>query len=116
MIIVAAFVLLVFLYSLVSNGLKRTVLTTRMAFTATGILLFLVLPVLGELEPDIKAFLLIAEVGLVLTLIFDATRINLQVRKGNEEFRLSLLIIAMLPAFLPGVITSPIIFPQLSLC
>ena len=87
MIIIAAFVLLVFLYSLVSERLERTVFTAPIVFTATGVLLIFALPVLGELEADRKAFLLLAEIGLVLTLFVDAARINLQhqgVAHGNR--------------------------------
>jgi sodium/hydrogen antiporter len=64
MIIIAAFVLLVFLYSLVSERLERTILTAPNLFSAAGVLLIFALPVLGELEADRKAFLLLAEIGL----------------------------------------------------
>jgi len=85
MMIIAIFVLLVFLYSLVSRRLERTIFTAPIVFTATGVLLVLALPVLRELEADRKAFLLIAEIGLVLTLFSDATRINPQTLKGKEN-------------------------------
>ncbi len=115
MTIIAAFVLLVFLYSLVSRRLERTILTAPIVFSAAGILLVLVLPVLGELEADRKAFLLLAEVGLVLTLFSDAARINLEVLKANEKLPIRLLSIGMLPSILLGAIAAAIVFPQLSL-
>lgn len=114
MIIIAAFVLLVFLYSLVSERLERTILTAPIVFTAAGVLLMFALPVLGELEADRKAFLLLAEIGLVLTLFSDAARINLQVLKSNENLPVRLLGLGMLPTILLGAIGAAIVFPQLS--
>lgn len=115
MLIMAIFVLLVFIYSLISRRLEQTVFTAPIVFTAVGILLVRALPVLGELEADRKTFLLIAEIGLVLTLFSDATRINLQVLKSNESLPVRLLSIGMLPTILLGAIGAVIIFPQLSL-
>ncbi len=115
MIIIAVFVVLVFLYSLVSRRLEHTILTAPIVFTAAGVLLILCVPVLRELEADRKAFLLIAEVGLVLTLFVDATRINLQVLKSNENLPIRLLGIGMLPTILLGAIGAAIVFPQLSI-
>ncbi len=114
MLIVAAFVLLVFLHSLASRRLERTIITPPILFTSAGILLVVGLPVLREFEADRKAFLLIAEVGLVLTLFSDATRINLQVLKGNEKLPIRLLGIGMLPTILLGAIGAAIVFPGLS--
>jgi NhaP-type Na+/H+ or K+/H+ antiporter len=113
--IIAAFVVLVFLYSLVSHRLERTVFTAPIVFTATGFLLIFTLPVLGEFEADRKAFLLVAEVGLVLTLFADATRINLQVLKSNESLPVRLLGFGMLPTILLGALGAAIVFPRLSL-
>jgi NhaP-type Na+/H+ or K+/H+ antiporter len=115
MIIIAVFVVLVFLYSLASSRLEHTIFTAPIVFTVGGILLIIVLPVLAEFEADRKAFLLIAEVGLVLTLFVDATRINLQVLKSNESLPIRLLGIGMLPTILLGSIGAAIVFPQLSL-
>jgi sodium/hydrogen antiporter len=114
MIIVAVFIALVFLYSLVSERLERTIFTAPIVFTAAGVLLILALPVLGELEADRKAFFLLAEIGLVLTLFSDATRINLQVLKSNESLPIRLLGIGMLPTILLGATGAAIILPQLS--
>ena len=114
MMIIAIFVLLVFLYSLVSRRLERTIFTAPIVFTATGVLLVLALPVLRELEADRKAFLLIAEIGLVLTLFSDATRINPQTLKGKENLPVRLLGIGMLPTIFLGALGAAIVFPQLS--
>jgi sodium/hydrogen antiporter len=115
MIIIAAFVLMVFLYSLVSRLLERTIITAPIVFTTAGILLVFGLPVLRELEADRKAFLLLAEVGLVLTLFSDASRISLQVLKGNEKLPIRLLSTGMLLSILLGAVGAAILLPQLSL-
>jgi len=88
--------------------------TAPIVFTATGVLLVLALPVLRELEADRKTFVLIAEIGLVLTLFSDATRINPQALKGKENLPVRLLGIGMLPTIFLGALGAAIVFPQLS--
>lgn len=56
MIIVSTFVVLVFLYSLISHRLERTIITAPILFTCAGMLLLIVLPVLGQIQTDRKAF------------------------------------------------------------
>ncbi|NLI80306.1 MAG: sodium:proton exchanger [Deltaproteobacteria bacterium] len=115
MILMAFFVFLVFLYSIMSRRLERTVFTPPIVFTTAGLLLVFFLPVLEELEADRKAFLLIAEVGLVLTLFSDATRINLRTLKNGENLPIRLLGIGMMPTILLGAVVAAIIFPHLSI-
>ena len=43
MVIITAFVVLVFLYSLVSKRLEHTIITAPIVFTAAGVLLILVI-------------------------------------------------------------------------
>ncbi len=114
MLIVTAFVLLVFIHSLLSRRLEWTIITPPILFTLSGFLLVVFLPVLREFEADRKAFLLIAEIGLVLTLFSDATRINLEVLKGNGKLPIRLLSTGMLLTILLGAIGAAIIFPGLS--
>ena len=115
MIIIAVFVSIVFLYSLVSKRMEHTVFTAPMIFASTGILLIFALPVLQEFEADRKSFLLLAEVGLVLTLFSDASRINLQVLKANEKLPIRLLSVGMPLTVLLGAISAAVVFPQLSI-
>jgi NhaP-type Na+/H+ or K+/H+ antiporter len=114
MVIAATFVLLVFLYSLASRRLEHTIITAPIVFTTAGFLLIFTLPVLRELEADMKSFLLLAEIGLVLTLFSDAVRISLKVLKGNEKLPIRLLSVGMLLTMLLGVIGAAVIFPQLT--
>jgi len=115
MIIAAAFVLLVFLYSLTSRRLEHTIVTAPIVFTAAGMLLVSTLPVLNELEADRNALLLLAEVGLVLTLFSDATRINPRVLKENEKLPVRLLSAGMLLSILLGAAAATVVFPGLSI-
>lgn len=115
MTLIAAFVVLVFCYSLASRRLERTIVTAPIVFTGAGILIMLALPVLRELEADRKAFLLLAEMGLVLTLFSDGTRINLEALKGNEKLPVRLLCIGMLPTILLGALAAVWILPHLSI-
>ena len=102
--LIAVFVSLVFLYSLISRRLERTGIAAPIMFTAAGILSFLIPHRQNELELSRKAFLLIAEVGLVMTLFTDATHLNLRVLKGNGNLPVRLLSTGMLLSILLGVI------------
>lgn len=115
MLIVTAFVLLVFIHSLLSRRLERTIITPPILFTLSGFLLVVFLPVLREFEADRKAFLMIAEIGLVLTLFSDATRIKLKDLKSKEKLPLRLLSIGMLLTILLGAIGAAVVLPGLSL-
>ncbi len=113
MIIIAAFVLLIFLYSLASKRLEHTILTAPVVFTSAGILLMLTLPVEGELQAYRESLLMFAEVGLVLLLFSDASRINLRILKHNT-LPVRLLCIGMPLTILLGAIGAVMVFPQLS--
>ena len=52
MIVIVVFTILVFLYSLVSQRLERTVITAPIIFTATGILLALASAGIAEIDLD----------------------------------------------------------------
>lgn len=115
MSVIAAFFLVVFLYSVVSGKLERSVLTAPIVFTATGLLLVFGLPVPSEWEADRKLLLLLAEIGLVLTLFTDATRINLQVLKTGGKLPIRLLSIGMLLTILLGAVAAAVLLPGLSI-
>ena len=77
MLLIAVFIVVVFLYTLVSRRLDRTIITAPIVFTAAGILLVLALPGLGETNLEREVFLKLAELGLVMLLFTDATHVNL---------------------------------------
>ena len=76
MVLIAAFVVLVFVYSLVSQRLGRTVITAPMLFTAAGAATILLPEAARELVLDREVLLLVAELGLVMLLFSGASRIR----------------------------------------
>src|SRR5882724_439118 len=113
--LVAVFIALVFLYSLISGRLERTVVTAPMLFTAAGMLMLLFLPELWERKGSLEVFLRVAEVGLVLLLFTDASRTDLQVLKNIRNLPVRLLSVGMLLTLLLGGLASLVVFRQLSL-
>jgi len=76
MLIIAVFIAMVFLYSLLSERLERTIFTAPIMFTAVGALMSVSHEALYELALDRKQLLLVAELGLVMTLFTDAARVS----------------------------------------
>ena len=113
--IIAVFILLILLHSLISCRLERTVITAPILFTAAGILMFLLPPESTALGVERKELLHLAEVGLAMTLFTDATHINLQALRRNRNLPVRLLGIGMLPTILLGVFFAQVLFGGLSL-
>jgi NhaP-type Na+/H+ or K+/H+ antiporter len=113
--VITVFLVLVLIYSAVSRRLEQTVITAPIVFTVAGLLMFLVPAWLSALDLDRKAFLLVAEIGLVLTLFTDAAHINLQLLKGNGNLPVRLLSIGMLLTILLGATGALVIVGGLSL-
>jgi len=113
--ILALFIGLVFLYSLVSARLKQTVITAPVLFTFGGMALVLIRPDLAELGLQRPMLLTFAEIGLVMLLFTDATHINLKTLQSRERLPLRLLSIGMLLTILLGAVTASLVFPGLSL-
>ena len=77
MIPLTFFVSLLFLYSLLSGRLERTIVTAPIVFTVAGMLMFSALQGILRAGFTAKAGLHIAEVGLVMLLFTDASRTDL---------------------------------------
>ncbi|MDX1376689.1 MAG: cation:proton antiporter [Burkholderiales bacterium] len=114
MVVIATFVAVVFLYSLVSRRLERTVLTAPIVFTAAGALAATVPGAQGELALDREGFLLLAELGLVMTLYTDASRIGLRMQRGQTNLPLRLLSAGMLLTMALGALCAMAILGALS--
>src|SRR5262245_21199024 len=114
MVILTAFVVLVFLYSLVSRRLEHTVITAPIVFTAACMLLVLAIPEL-RVPMQRETFLEVAEIGLVMLLFADAAHIDLHTVQSRERLSLRLLSIGMLLTILLGAIAAHLIFPRLSI-
>jgi sodium/hydrogen antiporter len=115
MIIIIVFILLLFFYSLFSRWLEQTVVTAPIIFTTAG---FLLAVVTGDIQiPWLErtGLLKLAEVGLVMLLFTDASRVNLKALKESENLPARLLSIGMLLTILLGTIAARVVFPSLSL-
>ena len=82
MIPLATFVSLLFLYSLLSRRLERTIVTAPIVFTVAGMLMFPALQGILRAGFTANAALRIAEVGLVMLLFTDASRTDLNVLRS----------------------------------
>lgn len=115
MSLVPVFIALVFLYSLASRRLERTVVTAPMLFTGAGIVVVLCQPVLRHQRVDLHLFLQVAEIGLVLLLFTDASRSDLRVLRSIRNLPARLLSTGMLLTMLAGALGARLLFPSLSI-
>lgn len=115
MILLIIFILLVFLYSLVSRRLDQTVITAPIIFTGAGTLLVMAMPGIDVLGLEREHLLKLAELGLVMLLFTDASHIGLASLKGNGNLPVRLLSIGMLLTILLGAVGACLVFPGLSL-
>jgi len=115
MTLVAIFIALIFLYSLISGRIEKTILTAPIVFTAAGMLVLLLLQELREVKGNIGIFLTVAEVGLVLLLFTDASRTDLGVLKSIRNLPARLLSTGMLLTIFLGGLAALVVFRQFSL-
>jgi NhaP-type Na+/H+ or K+/H+ antiporter len=113
-LLIAAFVALVFVYSLVSRRLERAMLTGPMLFAAAGALMSLSPGMLQDFALDRARLLLIAEVGLTLTLFTDASRISPRMLTGQGNLPVRLLTTGMLLTIALGAVCAMVVFGHLS--
>ncbi len=115
MIPLAVFVSLLFLYSLLSGRLERTLITAPIVFTVAGMLMFPALQGILRAGFTAKAALHIAEVGLVMLLFTDSSRTDLNVVRNIRNLPARLLSTGMLLTILLGAVVARLVFPQLSI-
>lgn len=114
MILISVFTLLVFIFSLLSKKLEKTVITAPILFCAAGMLIYFYNPVKDELDIEKSTLLLIAEIGLVMTLFTDATHVNRNVLKLNRYMPVRLLTTGLLLTIILGILAALVIFRQLT--
>jgi NhaP-type Na+/H+ or K+/H+ antiporter len=114
MTLLTIFLVLVFLHSLVSRRLERTILTAPIVFCVAGMLAVLVAPEAPGHQNGLKLLLTIAEIGLVLLLFADASRTGLRVLKSFGSLPARLLSVGMLLTIALGTVGALLIFPTLS--
>jgi len=115
MIPLAFFLLLLFLYSLASGWLQRTIVTAPIVFTLAGMLMSPALQ--GILKAGFTAnfALHLAEVGLVMLLFTDASRTDLNVLRRIGNLPARLLSTGMLLTIFLGAVAARLVFPRLSI-
>jgi NhaP-type Na+/H+ or K+/H+ antiporter len=111
----AIFVVLLFLYSLVSALVDRSRLTAPIVFTLTGVGAALLLAEPSGGDGHAGAFLTVAELGLVLLLFTDASRIDLKSVGGMSSLPARLLSVGMLLTIGLGMLAAMMVFGQLSI-
>jgi sodium/hydrogen antiporter len=114
MILLAIFVSLFFLFSLVSGRLERSIVTPPIVFTVAGILMFSYLPSIMKAGFSRGIFLGLAEVGLVLLLFTDASQTKLVSLRSLGHLPTRLLTIGMLLTIVFGAVSALVVFPNLS--
>jgi NhaP-type Na+/H+ or K+/H+ antiporter len=114
MTLIAVFIAIVFAYSLVSRRLEQTVITAPIVFAAGGALMALLPSAVQELAIDRKSFLLIAEIGLVMTLFTDAARVAPRLLEKNRGLPIRLLSVGMLLTIVLGAVSAMVILGGLS--
>ena len=114
MIALAIFVFILFLYSLVSHRVERSVLTAPLVFTVAGMLMSPLRPEFMRLGVNSQVFLRVAEIGLVLLLFTDASRADLKVLRSLKSLPTRLLSVGLLLTVLLGAVVAKMIFPHLS--
>ncbi len=114
--ILAAFILLLFVHGLVSRRLERTVITAPIVFTLAGILLQ---PVFTTFQQNAvhksDTFLHLAEIGLVMLLFTDASRTDIRLLRSISRLAGRLLSVGMLLTIALGAAAARIVFPDLTL-
>lgn len=115
MTLLALFLALVFVFSLVSARLGRSILTPPILFTACGMLVSLSAREFGLVERSSEVFLRLAEIGLVLLLFTDASRTNLRLLRSIRSLPTRLLSVGMLLTLLLGTLSALVVFRQLTI-
>lgn len=115
MVLIAIFICLVFLYSLGSRLIEKTVLTPPILFTVAGFATFLVLRPAPQPEIALRLFLRLAEITLVLILFVDASRTDLGMLRSLRDLPVRLLTTGLLLTIVLGTLLARVVFPGLSL-
>ena len=106
---------LIFLYSLLSHRLERTIITGPMIFTTAGILLYIIMPDEFGGKFHVKPVLQLLEIALAVVLFTDGTRIRIAELIGIASLPARLLVIGMPLIILVGSIAAALLFTELTI-
>ena len=115
MISFTVFLVLIFLFSLVSKRAEQIGLTGPIVFTIGGILVFFAQPDTVVVEITNPFILVVAEITLVVVLFSDATRLSLGKVMRETLIPARLLAIGMLLTIVVGTLTALLLFTAVPL-
>ena len=115
MVPLAFFVSVLFLFSLVSRRLERTIVTAPIVFMVAGMLMFPALQGILRAGFTANVALRVAEIGLVMLLFTDASRTDLNVLRSIRNLPARLLSAGMLLTIFLGAVAARLVFPHLSI-
>jgi NhaP-type Na+/H+ or K+/H+ antiporter len=111
----AIFIILLFVYSTISSRLERTPFTAPIIFMAGGLATASTATHVALGEASTTSFLTVAELGLVLLLFTDASRIDLDMLNRMRSLPGRLLSVGMLLTIGMGMAAALLVFGELSL-
>ncbi|MFV0384395.1 cation:proton antiporter [Paracoccus sp. (in: a-proteobacteria)] len=115
MTVIAIFLALVFGYSLISERIERHRLTAPIVFTGAGILTGLMTGAINLSRFEGEIFLTVAEIGLVLLLFTDGSRVSFRFRGDLRSLPGRLLTVGMFLSILLGLLAALLVFGDLTL-
>jgi NhaP-type Na+/H+ or K+/H+ antiporter len=115
MIIFGSFLILIFLFSLISQRVDNTMITGPIVFTLGGILIFLAVPTIAEKGIEEKSILTIGEITLALLLFSESLHLSPRKILRESQLPVRLLGIGMPLLIFLGAITAALILTDLSI-
>lgn len=112
--VLASFLVLLFLYGLISRRLESTAFTAPIVFALVGGVLGWLTPPEQTAKVGLDFYLRLAEVGLVLLLFTDAARTDLRSLRAIGGLPLRLLSVGMLGTVVLGMVLAKWVWPGMS--
>ena len=109
------FILLVYLYSLLSRRLEETIFGIPLVFTLAGVVLALEAPGLVRREVGSNIWLILAEITFAIVVFNGATRVKLRALRGQMQLPGRLLLLGLPLTILFGIFAALLVLPGLSL-
>ncbi len=115
MLVLAFFVTLVFIFSLVSRRIQRLNISGPMIFLLVSSIYFFSGLAVVQVSLGQHTILLVGEITLVLVLFTDASRLNLRSLRGSAQFPARMLLIGLPLTIIAGGVIAKAIFPSIDL-
>ena len=115
MFAVVIFILLVYVYSLLSRRLEETIFGIPLVFTLAGVVLALKDPNMVRLEVQGNVWLFLAEITFAIVVFNGATRVRLGALRGQMQLPGRLLLVGLPLTILFGILAALLVLPGLSL-